>query len=169
MKSNAKRLDKVYREQRSAVYHTALALLKDASAAEDVMQEVFLVYYRELELGREVRHLKAWLLTATRNRCYNALRDGRREELMAELPAMATAPDPLTDVQQQDAVERALACLGDDERLVFSLHYLDGYTYRQIAEGLDIPMGTVQTRCRIAREKLRNALREMNEREEALI
>lgn len=169
MKDNAKRLDKVYREQRTAVYHTALALLRDAAAAEDVLQEVFLAYYRELEEGREVRHLKAWLLTATRNRCYNVLRDSRREEPMEELPAASTAPDPLTDIQQQDTVERVLACLGDDERLAFSLHYLDGYTYRQIAEGLDIPMGTVQTRCRLARKKLRAALHDMNEREEASV
>ncbi len=169
MKDNAKRLDKVYREQRAAVYHTALALLRDASAAEDVLQEVFLAYYRELEEGREVRHLKAWLLTATRNRCYNALRDGRREEPREELPAVAAPSDPLTDVQQRDVVERALACLTDDERLAFSLHCLDGYTYRQIAEGLSIPMGTVQTRCRIACKKLRRAIRDMNEREEALI
>ncbi len=169
MKDNAKRLDKVYRELRTAVYHTALALLKETTAAEDVLQEVFLAYYRELERGSEVRHLKAWLLTATRNRCYNVLRDGQREEPMEELPVVATAFDPLADVQQQDTVERVLACLGDDERLAFSLHYLDGYTYRQIAEGLDVPMGTVQTRCRLARKKLRAALRDMNEREEALV
>lgn len=169
MKDNAKRLDKVYREQRTAVYHTALALLRDAAAAEDVLQEVFFAYYRELEQGREVRHLRAWLLTATRNRCYNALRDGRWEEPIEELPAVAAAPDPLTDIQQQDTVERALACLTDDERLAFSLHCLDGYTYRQIAEGLDVPMGTVQSRCRLARNKLRAALHDMNEREEALV
>ncbi len=169
MKHNAKRLDKVYREQRTAVYHTALTLLKDAAAAEDVMQEVFLAYYREIERAHEVHHLKAWLLTATRNRCYNLLRDGRREESIEYLAEVAAMPDPMTDIQQRDTVDRAFACLTDDERLAFSLHYLDGYTYRQIAEGLDIPMGTVQTRCRIARKKLRTVLRKMNEREEALL
>lgn len=169
MRNNAKRLDKAYREQRTAVYHTALALLRDDAAAEDVLQEVFLAYYRALEEECEVRHLRAWLLTATRNRCYNVLRDGRREEPMEELSTVMTAPDPLADIQQQDTVERALACLTDDERLAFSLHYLDGYTYRQIAEGLDVPMGTVQTRCRLARRRLRAVLSDMNEREEALI
>lgn len=169
MRDNAKQLDKVYREQRTAVFHTALSLLKDAPAAEDVMQEVFLSYYRELEQGRDVRHLRAWLLTATRNRCYNVLRDGWRETPMEEIPAVTASSDPLTDVQQQDTVERVLACLSDDARLVFSLHYLDGYTYRQIARGLDIPMGTVQTRCRLARKKLRAALHDMNEREEVLV
>lgn len=169
MKDNAKRLDTVYREQRAAVYHTALTLLKDAAAAEDVMQEVFLSYYRELEKGRQVRHLRAWLLTATRNRCYNALRDGRREELMEEIPVVMTAPDPLTDVQQQDVVERVLDCLSEDERLVFTLHCLDGYTYREIATGLHIPMGTVQTRCHMARKKCRAALRELTEQEEVSV
>jgi RNA polymerase sigma-70 factor (ECF subfamily) len=169
MKDNAKRLDAVYREQRTAVYHTALALLKDAAAAEDVMQEVFLSYYRELEQGHSVRHLRAWLLTATRHRCYNALRDGRREEPMEALPEEMGAFDPMADVQQQDVVERVLGCLSTQERLAFSLHYLDGYTYREIAEGLQLPMGTVQTRCRLARKKCRAALQKLNEREEGSV
>ena len=168
MRNNAKRLDKVYREQRTAVYHTALALLRDAASAEDVMQEVFMSYYRELEQGRDVRHLRAWLITATRNRCYNVLRDCRWEQPTEDIFVAATQSDPLTEVQQLDTVERVLSCLTEDERLAFSLHFLDGYTYRQIAEGLDVPMGTVQTRCRLARKKCRAALHKMNEREEAV-
>ncbi len=169
MRNIAKQFDKAYREQRTAVYHTALTLLRDAAAAEDVMQEVFMSYYRELEQGRDVHHLRAWLLTATRNRCFNMLRDGRWEQPTEDVPVTAAVGDPLTNVQQQDTVERVLACLTEDERLAFSLHYFDGYTYRQIAEGLGIPMGTVQTRCRLARKKCRVALHELNEWEEVLV
>ncbi len=169
MRNIAKQFDKVYREQRTAVYHTALALLRDAAAAEDVMQEVFMSYYRELEQGRDVRHLRAWLLTATRNRCFNMLRDGRWEQSTEDVPVIAAQADPLTDVQHQDTVEWVLSCLTENERLAFSLHYLDGYTYRQIADGLGIPMGTVQTRCRLARKKCRAALHKMNECEEGLV
>jgi RNA polymerase sigma-70 factor (ECF subfamily) len=56
--------------------------------------------------------------------------------------------------------------LDEQQRLVFSLHYLDGYTYKEIAQGLDIPVGTVQTRCRAACKKLREVLRNMQTREE---
>ena len=169
MRNGLKHFDKVYKEQCTAVYHTALVLLKDSSAAEDVMQDVFLTYYRALEQGQEVKHLRAWLLTCTRNRCYNELRDHRREEPTEEISPLVVQEDPLADLQQQDVVERLLAGLSSDERMSFSLHYLDGYTYHEIAAGLDVPVGTVQTRCRLARKKLRAALHRMNDGEERLV
>lgn len=166
MKDIARQLDSVYREHRAAIYHTALTLLKNTASAEDVMQEVFLSYYRELQQGKPVRHLRTWLLTVTRNRCLNILRNTDRELPVEELPAVVT-DDPMQNVQQQDMVEQVLACLTQDERLAFSLHCLNGYTYRQIAAGLGIPVGTVQTRCHTARQKLRAELQRLNKREEA--
>ena len=56
-----------------------------------------------------------------------------------------------------------LSHLTEDEKLVFSLHYLDGYTYRELATGLEIPIGTVQTRCHTARKKLKKALKDRKE------
>ena len=167
MKTVNERLEKVYREERVAVYHTALTYLKDAAAAEDVMQDVFLTYYAELTRGNTVRHLRAWLLTVTRRRCLNLLRDGGRVDPMGELPTV-TAEDPASAVIERHTVRTVLSCLTQEERLAFSLHYLDGYTYREIAEGLDCPTGTVQTRCRIARRKVHAALQNMRREEESV-
>lgn len=169
MKNRLKQFNKTYEEQRAAVYHTALILLKNASVAEDVLQEVFLTYYRTLERGQEVHHPRAWLLTCTRNLCYNELRDHQREQVTEDVISVALQEDPLVDIQEQDTVERVLSYLNDEEKLAFSLHYLDGYTYRQISQGLNIPIGTVQTRCRLARKKLVAVLQQMKEREEALV
>lgn len=141
----------LYRRHRTAVYHLALSYLKSPAAAEDVMQDVFVAL---IEADGAIRHPAAWLMTATRNRCLNRLRDGGRETPWETLPEGVGPPE------REDAlfVEQMLALLTEDERRAFALHYLDGYRYREIAEGLDIPLGTVQTRCRIARKKLRMAL-----------
>ena len=48
--------------------------------------------------------------------------------------------------------------LSDEERQAFALHHLDGFRYREIAAGLEVPVGTVQSRCRAARKKLKEAL-----------
>jgi len=160
------KLEQAYREERVAVYHTALTYLKDSAAAEDVMQDVFLAYHTALSGAEPVRHRRAWLLTVTRHRCLNKLRDGGRVEPMEEIPAVVEE-DPAAAVEERHTVETILACLTREERLAFTLHHLDGYTYWAIARGLDCPVGTVQTRCRAARRKVRNLLQAMH-REEVL-
>ncbi len=141
----------LYRRHRTAVYHLALSYLKDPAAAEDVLQDVFLAL---MESERPIVHPAAWLMTATRHRCLNRLRDTARET------AWETLPEIEVNGEREDAlfVEQMLSQLTDDERRAFSLHHLDGFRYREIAEGLEIPIGTVQTRCRIARKKLKAAL-----------
>ena len=152
--------EKVYREHRTAVYHTALSFLRDAAIAEDVMQDVFLTYCEQLKSGGRIRNLRAWLLTVMRNLCRNVLRDRHEypEENLPEVPM----EDPASRLHEQDVVDRLLSHLSENEKLAFSLHFLDGYTYREIAVGLDLPIGTVQTRCRTARKKLKAALKQEN-------
>ena len=117
--------EKAYTEHRVAVYHTALSFIRDRDAAEDVCHEVFLALYGEWEKGGRIRHLRAWLLTATRNRCANLMRDRRREEL--------TGDDGVWDIPAEDddelLVKELLGRLPPDERLAFCLHCLDGYPY----------------------------------------
>ncbi len=160
MRHTVRREDTVYDTYCAAVYHTALAFVKNPALAEDVLQDVFLAYYRELQKDTTIRHIRAWLLTATRNHCINLLRDNRREWLTEEV-MLQTDSNPTDEVEGDDVVARALSVLSEAERLVFSLHYLDGYTYKEIATGLDIPIGTVQTRCHTARKKLRRAVRDI--------
>ena len=157
MRQTVHKADTVYDTYRAAVYHTALAFTKNPSLAEDILQDVFLAYYREIQ-ENTIRHVRAWLLTATRNRCYNVLRDSQREWLTEEISVEIN--DPTSAIEDDDVVDRALSVLTEAEKLVFSLHYLDGYTYKEIAAGLDIPIGTAQTRCHTARKKLRRAVRQ---------
>lgn len=148
MKGNTQEL---YRRHRTAVYHLALSYLHDGAAAEDVLQDVFVSL---LESEQLPRHPRAWLLTATRHRCLNVLRDTRFET------ACDTLPETAGDGGQEDGVfvEQMLRLLSEEERRVFALHYLDGFRYREIARGLGMPVGTVQSRCHAARKKLREAL-----------
>ena len=133
--------EKAYTEHRVAVYHTALSFIRDRDAAEDVCHEVFLALYGEWEKGGRIRH---------------------REEL--------TGDDGVWDIPAEDddelLVKELLGRLPPDERLVFCLHCLDGYPYRELAEGLSLPIGTVQTRVRSARKRLKGMLDEKEDRDE---
>lgn len=159
MKSIEQQLESMYHEHSTAVYHTALAFLKDPSAAQDVTHDVFLTYYEQLKEQARIRHLRAWLLTVTRNRCRNLLRAGQREFPEEHLPEISVE-DSTQALQAQDSVERLLACLTEEEKLAFSLHYLEGYSYRELSLGFNVPIGTLQTRCHAARKKLKKALKQ---------
>lgn len=147
------RIRELYRQYRTAVYHLALSYLHDGAAAEDVLQEVFVTL---LESKEPLHRPRAWLLTVTRHRCLNRLRDTRLET------ACDTLPETPCDGGEGDAlfVEQMLCLLSEDERRAFTLHCLDGFRYREVAEGLGVPVGTVQSRCRAARRKLQAALAE---------
>ena len=106
-----------------------------------------------------MRHLRAWLLTATRHRCVNVLRDGKREGPVEDSDSVWNIPVP--DETERIALQQLLNAVPEEERLPFCLHCLDGYSYREIAAGLGIPQGTVQTRVRSARQTLSRALREL--------
>ncbi len=153
--------EEMYIRYAAAVYQTALTFTHQPSLAEDVLQEVFAAFYQQLGDEKHIRHPRAWLLTATRNRSLNLLRDRGREVSVEQL-LDAEVQDPTEDIGQQDVVSVALSVLNEAERLVFSLHHLDGYTYKDIALGLEIPIGTVQTRCHTATQKLRKRVKELD-------
>ena len=150
----------LYEAHRVSVFHTSFSLLKNYAAAEDVTQEVFLTLYRAISEENNIRNIRAWILSATRNRCLNFIRDNRYELCEEEFPI----PDAISmedEVMGRVLKSHLFQCVSEDESLIFTLHCLDGYKYREIAKALDIPMGTVQTKCRAARRKLKSALREI--------
>ena len=124
-----------------------------------MLQDVFLTVYRTLTQEAPIRNVRPWLLTITRNRCLNLLRDSRRELPQEEAPAAVSAGQMEDEVIGRILSHAVLSCVTEEEHRIFALHCLDGYTYREIAEGLDMPIGTVQTKCRTARKKLKAAVR----------
>ena len=151
----------LYETYRVPVYHTALTVLKNRAAAEDVLQEVFVTAYETLEGGGNIRNFRAWILKVAHNRALNALRAGGREFPEEELPLPEPAAGVEDEVIGRILSAQVLQCITPEENLAFSLHCLDGYTYREIAEAFQLPVGTVQTRCRTARKKMKEAIRRL--------
>jgi len=146
----------------------ARRMLGDAGAAEDVVQEVFLAVWRNADGFQPSRgSVRSWLMTAVRNRCIDLLR-GPRHRLEAndgEFADRTLAADDLWEsvVEHLEAedVQRALACLPEEQRITIHLAFFKGLTHAQIAAQLDVPLGTVKGRMRLGLEKLRNVLGNM--------
>lgn len=153
-------VERLYRDYRSAVYHLALGIVKTHTAAEDIMQTVFVGILSSHPDSAPLRNPRAWLAVVTKNLALNHLRDYGREEL-SDTPPESLAADSVEDRAVYSAdLERILAPLTPDERLLFSLHFLERFKYREIAALLGRPVGSVQTVCHRARKKIRDALKD---------
>ena len=138
-----------------------------AARAEDVVQEAFLSVWRgakSYDPGRGA--VRPWLLGIVRLRCIDELRKlevhERRRAGAEGLEERFAAPDSTAGqalrAEQAVTVRTALATLPEDQRHVLELAYFSGWTQAEIADQLDLPLGTVKGRTRLALDKLRSAL-----------
>ena len=137
----------------------------DRHEAEEVTLDVFHQVWRQAgrydpERGRPM----AWLLLIARSRSLDRLRSGARRRQHArplgedDEARHAAAPDASGRVEREELVRRALAGLSANQRAVLELAYLGGLSQSQVAERLELPLGTVKTRARRGLMQLRDAM-----------
>ena len=150
-------LGDLYDKYAGLVNALALRVLRDASEAEDVVQEVFVQVWRQAARFDPARGSpEAWLCTIARTRALDRLRRraARREEPGAEPPNATETPRN----ENALAVRKALDGLSADQRRALELAYYEGLTQSEIATRLGEPLGTIKTRIRTAMIRLRETL-----------
>lgn len=155
----------LFERYRQRVYRTALAIVRDPAAAEDILQDCFLKVYANARRIDARRPLAPWLYRVTVNLSYTWLTRARNQRTPLEQVSdvlhspMKQAPDQLTEQSEiRQNVRQAIAELSLDQRVVVVLYYLNNLSLQDIAEILDLPVGTVKSRLFYARENLRAAL-----------
>ena len=151
----------IYDRFSSVVYSVALRILREPSAAEDVLQDVFIQLWRNPDSYASQRgSLGAWLAVVARNRSIDALRR-RRPEDSAEDIILASGID-YADVAERECmmekVRKAMLALSAEQRRTVELAFFEGQTHTEIAHATGDPLGTVKTRIRSALLSLRKAL-----------
>ena len=145
------------------VFSLAYRILGDRQHAEDCTQEVFVALWRNAASydARRAR-VTTWLFTITRNTAIDAVRklESRRADPLPEGDAWSTrtATDTAELVAAADDAERvagALAALPRAQHEALALAYFDGLSHSEIAERLDVPLGTVKGRIRLGLDRLR--------------
>ncbi|MBX9470601.1 MAG: sigma-70 family RNA polymerase sigma factor [Chryseoglobus sp.] len=153
----------IYGEWSSLVYSLALRSLGHATDAEDVTQKVFVAAWRGRErFDPERASISAWLVGITRNMVADA-HQARTRERQLTAQAAAVAPDEVAPSAEVDLADRLLiadeiAQLDPVPRTVVHLAFYDDLTHTQIAERLDMPVGTVKSHIRRSLSRLRNRL-----------
>lgn len=155
----------LYDRHKMQVYRVALAITRDPSVAEDILQESFLRLYTAIDRFDETRPLEPWLYRVTVNLSYNwVTRRGRwlvpLEGAVERLRAgPGLSPERVMEQNElQRIVREALNTLKFEHRVVLVLFYLGGFSVKEVAYILDLPEGTVKSRLHYGRERLRSQL-----------
>jgi RNA polymerase sigma-70 factor, ECF subfamily len=138
------------------------SLLADPEQARDAVQQTLLQAWRASSRFDPERSLAAWLFQICRRVCIDRYRqDGRAVRALTATGSLGDLPTDGPSIERTWTaweVRRAIAALPRAERVVVSLHYLEGWPHAQIAEHLGVPVGTVQSRSFYARRRLADAL-----------
>ena len=152
-------MEAVIRKYRDPLYFHARYIVKDHQEAYDVVQEVFIKAMRETRLFDDDFKIKAWLFRVTSNLCFNQVRNRKRRGTLLEtmMKPEAFGADQLDTVfasEQREEVMEALDHLSADHKQILLLRYYDDLSYAEIADVLQVKLGTVMSRLSRARMRL---------------
>jgi len=156
------------------LYSAALRMTRNAADAEDIVQETYLRAYRSYESFEKGTNLRAWLFRILTNTFINSYRAKQRRPQETDVDnvddlylyrrvrsadfSSRSAEETLFDLFTDDEVKQALEDLPESFRLPVLLADVEGFSYREIAEMLDVPIGTVMSRLHRGRKSMQKAL-----------
>ena len=157
-----------------SLYNTAYRLARNAEDAEDLVQETYLKAFRSFAQFTPGTNLKAWLFKILKNTFINeyrrrqnvppegdfaAIEEGLETQVRADAVGQVKNPEEVAlESALDEDVQRALDVLAPDYRMAVVLADLEGFSYKEIADILDIPVGTVMSRLYRGRKLLEEAL-----------
>lgn len=145
-------LEPFIEKTQTAAYRLALSYLKDEHAAQDALQEAYLLVYRRARQLHDPSAVKGWFFQIVRSCCHRVLRKRRPEDPLEELEG--PNPDPVASRSvDRLSIETTFAQLKEQDRTVLTLREVWQLSYDEIASTLEIPVGTVRSRLAGARKK----------------
>jgi RNA polymerase sigma-70 factor, ECF subfamily len=161
------------------LYSAALRMTRNPADAEDLVQETYLKAYRAFDSFTEGTNLKAWLYRILTNTYINSYRAASRRPQIADVEDVEdlylyrrlgtdgregrSAEDEALDSFTDDEVKAAIESLPETFRMAVLLADVEGFSYKEIAEITDVPIGTVMSRIHRGRRALQKALAQFAE------
>lgn len=151
------------------IFRLCSRMTGDAHRGEDLKQEAFSRVFATRKGYRPTSRFSTWLWRIALNLCYDELRrkgrsakrlvEGEQWEALPELASTEAGPDlRVAEQEEGELVQKALLCLDEDLRIVVVLRFCEGLKFREIAELLNIPQGTVNSRIVTALARLTRIL-----------
>ena len=165
-------MESLYQRYSRLLYSLVYRMVAVHQVSEDLIQESFLAIWRRAQsYSPQTGTARNWLISIVHHRTIDYLRAVRRRSVMKEVPMDNTEVDEQTsfpDVweeawrsMQSAQVRAALIRIPTEQRMVIELAYFQGWTHSEIAEGCQIPLGTVKARMRLGLQHMKRALGKM--------
>ncbi|WP_160145878.1 RNA polymerase sigma factor [Dictyobacter aurantiacus] len=165
-------MELLYDRYSRILYSFAYRMVSDHQVAEDLLQEAFMaVWKRSVTYSRQAGTVRSWLFSIMHHRAIDYLRAVKRRSVLNEVTldeadqdehvAFADTWDQVWRSVQSHQVREALMSLSAEQRLVIELAYFQGWTHTEIAEGCNLPLGTVKARMRLGLQHLKRRLEGM--------
>ena len=147
----------VERYQNQAIGH-AIAILGNREDARDAVQDAFLNAFNALHRFDVGRQFYPWFYVVLRNCCFKLAAGRKKQELDSSDELEMLAPTPSLRPEETILLERMMLELKPEDRELITLKHLDGLSYEELAERLEVPLGTIMSRLYHARKRLREKL-----------
>jgi RNA polymerase sigma-70 factor (ECF subfamily) len=169
-------MEPLYQRYSRILYSLAYRMVADHQVAEDLLQDAFLaVWRRATSYSPQSGAVRSWLVSIMHHRTIDYLRGVRRRSTLKEATLeevegdeRSAFPDVWDEAWQniQSAnVREALMKIPTEQRMIIELSYFQGWTHTEIAEGCQIPLGTVKARMRLGIIRMKRILEEMGVRD----
>jgi RNA polymerase sigma-70 factor (ECF subfamily) len=143
--------------QAEAIGH-AVAILGNREDAMDAVQEAFIDTFQALDRIDLTRRFYPWFYIILRNRCYKLAAARKKREMNRSDEMEIVAPTSSLKPEETMLLEQAMLELPTEDRELITLRHLDGLSYEELAERLEVPRGTIMSRLYYARKRLREKL-----------
>ncbi len=154
---NEAAFQELYQRFSSPLFTYLVRLIMDVESAEDILQDVFFSVWKDAARFRGHASVKTWLFRITHYQAISWLRKHHRETTFEDNDTLTAADDPEEAVltrYTEDALRFALQKLSPEHRAVLELTFYQGFSYAQIAEILQCPLGTVKSRMSYSRKRM---------------
>jgi RNA polymerase sigma-70 factor (ECF subfamily) len=171
LQGDVKAFNRLVLRYQDTAYNVAYRIMGNGDDAADVVQESFVKAYQRLGQLRG-GSFKAWLLRIVTNTCYDKLRYRKRRPTVSiddlagddshSILLRSSTPCPeeaALRAEREEIIQQGISTLPPDQRAVLVLSDVEGFSYREIAEIVQVPIGTVRSRLARARAKMRDYLK----------
>ena len=156
----------IFKQYSDFVYNVIYRMLENHPDSEEILQDVFFTVHKKIDSFKNKSSLKTWLYRIAVNKTLNHIKTKKRERNLKNILANNTndifqenlyTNDIKENIEQENnnyLVSRLLECLNPDQKICVILRNIDGLSYAQIADILEININTVKTRLKRARNKM---------------
>lgn len=152
------------KRSRHEIFRLCLQILRDSDRAEDITQEAFLIAYRKLDQFEGRSSFTTWVFQIAKRLAIKAQEKDKplplNEEILSDQSSVPLSSRMAEDEELREAIHRGLSQLSEKQRVVFQRFDLEQKSHKEIAEELNICIGTVRSRLHYARQKMRVFLKD---------